>query len=80
MLLFFYSKINQNVYAICIVENFSIIIFMQKCSVIGDRKSGILKFQSSNSSDIKPVLRNVDFDSMLKKNQDTETKQVLKIL
>lgn len=44
--------------------------------MLGERKSGILKFQSSSNSDIKPVLRNVDFDSMLKKNQDTEAKQV----
>ncbi|VVC35938.1 Hypothetical protein CINCED_3A014859 [Cinara cedri] len=41
-----------------------------------ERKSGILKFQSSNSSDIKPVLRNVDFDTMLKRNHETEIKQV----
>ncbi|XP_060875046.1 nonsense-mediated mRNA decay factor SMG7-like [Metopolophium dirhodum] len=41
-----------------------------------ERKSGILKPQSSSNSDIKPVLRNVDFDSMFKKNQDTEAKQV----
>lgn len=44
---------------------------------LGDRKSGILKFQSSNNSDVKPVLRNVAFDSIMKKNQDTEIKQVL---
>lgn len=43
---------------------------------LGERKSGILKPQSSSNSDIKPVLRNVDFDSMFKKNQDTEAKQV----
>lgn len=41
-----------------------------------DKKSGILKFQSSNNSNIKPVLRNANFDSMSKKKQDTETKQV----
>lgn len=43
----------------------------------GDRRSGILKFQSNNHSDIKPVLRNVELDSILKKNQDTEAKQVI---
>jgi len=44
--------------------------------VKGDKKSGILKFQSANKSNIKPVLRNADIDSTLKKKQDTETKQV----
>lgn len=48
--------------------------------ITGDRKSGILKLQSSNNSDTKPVLRNVDFDSMLKKNHDTETKQVSSLI
>ncbi|XP_050541037.1 nonsense-mediated mRNA decay factor SMG7-like [Daktulosphaira vitifoliae] len=41
----------------------------------GDKRSGILKFQS-NISDAKSVTSNVAFESVIKKNQESEGKQV----